>query len=86
MLETNKGHYMITKLILGVCANISQCQSCSQRPQSFWLAPRNCDLLEKLESEPALSGNSLYACSETIIELECMCTMKLEPGFSSSGF
>ena len=32
------------------------------------------------------SGCPLRACSETVIELKCMRTIKLEPGFSGSSF
>ena len=48
-------------------------QSCSPKA-AIPLAPRNRDLWEESEGEPALShsGFSLYACSATVIELERM--------------
>lgn len=67
---------------------LSQPQLRSQKSWFFWLAPRIRDLWEKSQGETAFShsGYSLYTCSETIIELECMHTIKPEPGISGSGF
>ena len=41
---------------------------------------------QEIEASISYSGYSLCACSETVIELERMFTIKPEPGFSGSGF
>ena len=63
------------------------------------LVPKDCDSLsystkspdlsEKSGSEPALvtvALVTLYACSETVIELNRVRTIKLEPGFPGGSF
>lgn len=62
-------------------------QSPSQRLWFFCLAPNNPFLFGKLECKPLLvAAVTLSTLSETIIELQCMITIKPDPRFSGSFF
>ena len=76
-----------TMRIIALPKNLRQWpQSSSQRLWPFWLPPRMSQesrTLGEIQRRGSISRSaySLYMYSETVIELKCMCTIKLKPGF-----